>query len=147
MPEFPTTTINMSDNTQAILLIWYGEQIWFPVSAFSGRGAAIVRRQHLAFKCCVLLYIRTSIFHNLDNNIYHIWLFIFAKWFSLVILIQIELTDWGEQKELLKSKYCHFVIFSHEYERMSGIAAFDWSHRSTLLALISDAGPKRKFHL
>lgn len=68
-------------------------KIWFPVSAFSGRGAMIVRRQHLAFKNCVLLYILTSIFHNLDNNMYHIWLFIFATRFSLVILISIELTD------------------------------------------------------
>lgn len=68
-------------------------KIWFPVSAFSGQGAMIVRRQHLAFKNCVLLYILTSIFHNLDNNMYRIWLFIFATQFSLVILISIELTD------------------------------------------------------
>lgn len=57
-------------------------KIWFPVSAFSGRGAVIVRYQHLAIKSCVPLYILTSIFHNLDNNMYHIWLFIFATRFS-----------------------------------------------------------------
>lgn len=62
-------------------------KIWFPVSAFSGRGAVIVRHQHLALKSCVLLYILTSIFHNLDNNVYHIWLFIFAARFSSVVLI------------------------------------------------------------
>lgn len=39
------------------------------------------------------------------------------------------------------------LLLFYEYERMSGIAAFDWSHRSTLLALISDAGQKLKFHL
>lgn len=62
-------------------------KIGFPVSAFSGRGAVIVRHQHLALKSCVLLYILRSIFHNLDNNVYHIWLFIFAAQFSSVVLI------------------------------------------------------------
>lgn len=62
-------------------------KIRFSVSAFSGGGAVIVRRQRLAFKSCVLLYILTSIIHNLDNNMFHIWLFIVATRFSFVILI------------------------------------------------------------
>lgn len=62
-------------------------KIWLPVSAFSGQVAVVVRCQHLAFKSCAILYTLASIFHNLDNNMDHIWLFIFATRFSVVILI------------------------------------------------------------